>query len=348
MTLTELREACAKVAAEVAGVGWATRMHLEAGRHIADAIRAIPLPVETAPSAASPVDDDARRAAAVIGDDLRRRVASAVAPVDDEFAGHTPGPWRIEKPSSSQSDFRGAWELIAGHRVLASRHPWTYRAAESDANARLIAAAPRLLRELQEAGRRQAEFEQALNDARVEIRTLQSRINEGLEAKFMRERDAALADAAKHRAEATDLKAALAESHRFFQAILTALMVKRETRFMAPEVLREVAFSAAADTAEELAEVRAEADALRLELAEWARLDGNSPGYSAEKARTYGRIAAELKAELAAAREVLARDDVQWGDSEVNCCPVCQAACKPGVHYPGCPIGAELAKRGGK
>lgn len=56
--------------------------------------------------------------------------------------------------------------------------------------------------------------------------------------------------------------------------------------------------------------IDAQADALR----EWSEKDGNSPGYSAEKARTYGRIAAEQKSRAntaeARVRELEARPAV--------------------------------------
>lgn len=41
---------------------------------------------------------------------------------------------------------------------------------------------------------------------------------------------------------------------------------------------------------------------------DWAKLDGNSPGYNLEKAKTYGRIAAETKQQLEEATAQLASD----------------------------------------
>jgi hypothetical protein len=61
------------------------------------------------------------------------------------LAGHTPGPWR------ASIDLRtGAFTIEDDNRiaVLCSRADWDHRAAESAANARLIAAAPDLLSEM--------------------------------------------------------------------------------------------------------------------------------------------------------------------------------------------------------
>ena len=56
------------------------------------------------------------------------------------MSGHTPGPWTIE------ADHEGGFLIKAlcdeGNRVIVQRPPWSHRAAESEANARLIAAAP--------------------------------------------------------------------------------------------------------------------------------------------------------------------------------------------------------------
>ena len=69
-------------------------------------------------------------------------------------ASHTPGPWRIERSNDGEDLSLGAWDLVVGdgrtRMVLASRSPWFSRAHESEANARLIAAAPELLAALRE------------------------------------------------------------------------------------------------------------------------------------------------------------------------------------------------------
>ena len=61
-------------------------------------------------------------------------------------AKHTPGPWHLHPYD------RGAWEVTThadylhpGSLVIAARSDLSHRAAESTANARLIAAAPDLL-----------------------------------------------------------------------------------------------------------------------------------------------------------------------------------------------------------
>ena len=61
-------------------------------------------------------------------------------------AKHTPGPWHLHPYD------RGAWEVTThadylhpGSLVIAARSDLSHRAAESTANARLIAAAPELL-----------------------------------------------------------------------------------------------------------------------------------------------------------------------------------------------------------
>ena len=66
-------------------------------------------------------------------------------------AKHTPGPWSWcavgwEEPS-------GAFDIEATtadgrHVIIASRYDWQHRVEESEANARLIAAAPELLEAL--------------------------------------------------------------------------------------------------------------------------------------------------------------------------------------------------------
>jgi hypothetical protein len=70
------------------------------------------------------------------------------------MSARTVGPWRVEFPSRTAPDTLGAWEIVAGEgdarAVLAARNPWPSRSDESDANARLMAAAPRLLATLKE------------------------------------------------------------------------------------------------------------------------------------------------------------------------------------------------------
>ena len=84
----------------------------------------------------------------------------------------TPGPWRIERDNSGEPWVRGAWDLVVGEgrerMVLASRAPWSTRAAESDANARLIAAAPELLAALVESIAAHERVECPTYDERVE------------------------------------------------------------------------------------------------------------------------------------------------------------------------------------
>ena len=60
------------------------------------------------------------------------------------MSGHTPGPWRLEVGvNTGWFDIRGPKGI--GDVLLAQRPAWPDRAAESVANARLIAAAPELL-----------------------------------------------------------------------------------------------------------------------------------------------------------------------------------------------------------
>lgn len=91
---------------------------------------------------------------------------------DDEFAGHTPGPWRVEL-SADDEWARGAWDLVVGdgrtRMVLASRAPWGSRSAESTANGNLVAAAPRLLRERDDARARVALLERELAHIRDQV-----------------------------------------------------------------------------------------------------------------------------------------------------------------------------------
>jgi hypothetical protein len=56
------------------------------------------------------------------------------------MSGHTPGPWRIAWSSEN-----GAYHIEGDGFAICRRGPWPNNAAESHANARLIAAAPDLL-----------------------------------------------------------------------------------------------------------------------------------------------------------------------------------------------------------
>lgn len=92
------------------------------------------------------------------------------------MSAHTPGPWRFEKSHDGEEWGRGAWDLVAGEGrsrcVLASRAPWTSRAEESDANARLVSAAPDLLAALKAMVKVDAEDgtdDEYLRDARAAI-----------------------------------------------------------------------------------------------------------------------------------------------------------------------------------
>src|SRR5512146_1115504 len=61
---------------------------------------------------------------------------------------HTPGPWRLE-----QDSLEGWFEIHSAKpddAFICGRAAWPRRAAESTANARLIAAAPALLEIMQE------------------------------------------------------------------------------------------------------------------------------------------------------------------------------------------------------
>ncbi len=85
----------------------------------------------------------------------------------------------------------------------------------------------------------------------------------------------------------------------------------------------------------------AESEALRARVVE---LEAAAEKWLAQRDAAFEREEA-LRLELAAAREVLARDDVQWGGDGI--CRSCGAIYENG-HFSDCPIGAELAKRGEK
>lgn len=53
----------------------------------------------------------------------------------------------------------------------------------------------------------------------------------------------------------------------------------------------------------------AEVTRLQSFCAEWSEKDGNSPGYNLEKAKTYGRIAAGLRVQLAGTKDSLGEAD---------------------------------------
>jgi hypothetical protein len=61
---------------------------------------------------------------------------------EDGMSEHTPGPWELWRDGS------GAMQISVGDFVICNRNPVEHRARESDANARLIAAAPDMLEAL--------------------------------------------------------------------------------------------------------------------------------------------------------------------------------------------------------
>lgn len=90
---------------------------------------------------------------------MNQETTPAVAcPVDRKVMHHTPGPWFVrhevwsggpmlrEGGCFSIEDSEDAFES----NVICSRFPWPEKAAELEANARLIAAAPDLLDALQD------------------------------------------------------------------------------------------------------------------------------------------------------------------------------------------------------
>ena len=132
MTLEELREACAKAVEalrpERTANDWTfegrdKESRLDALDAAVDAIRAVPIPAV----------DDGNICSAHQDRDPACRLCTLTLPVDDEFAGHTPGPW-VATNSGVQTE-AGVW--VGGANV--------------HANACLMAAAPRLLRERDEA-----------------------------------------------------------------------------------------------------------------------------------------------------------------------------------------------------
>ena len=71
---------------------------------------------------------------------------------------HTPGPWRVEGWTNEHHELLdGGFEIVATdgryHLVVVQRAPWPARIVESNANARLIAAAPDLLEAVRAGGR---------------------------------------------------------------------------------------------------------------------------------------------------------------------------------------------------
>ena len=72
--------------------------------------------------------------------DKTESTASPTSEGREEFAGHTPGPWYADCPRGVTWRIR---QWATGHYVFESNH----HGARGEANARLIAAAPDLLRE---------------------------------------------------------------------------------------------------------------------------------------------------------------------------------------------------------
>lgn len=66
-----------------------------------------------------------------------------------QFKGHTPGPWEIIK-QTEESGHRGAWNVMSGGLAWHVAESWRVSEPDkSEVNARLIAAAPALLEEVQ-------------------------------------------------------------------------------------------------------------------------------------------------------------------------------------------------------
>jgi hypothetical protein len=76
---------------------------------------------------------------------------------EERGGGFTPGPWQLY--AGPQGGYQiEAQPAFDGPCVVCSRNPWPHRQAESEANARLIAAAPDLLAALQECLREHGGF----------------------------------------------------------------------------------------------------------------------------------------------------------------------------------------------
>ncbi len=87
----------------------------------------------------------------------------------EEFKGHTPGPW--EAVTLDDGSFEIGKAFADGQRgwdsVICARNRWRAMADQSNANARLIAAAPDLLRE-------NTELCASLTEAQAELATLRA------------------------------------------------------------------------------------------------------------------------------------------------------------------------------
>jgi hypothetical protein len=59
-------------------------------------------------------------------------------------SAHTPGPWEVDENSSRDGGFIVTGHINGDHIVICDRAEFGHRAEMSRANARLIAAAPRM------------------------------------------------------------------------------------------------------------------------------------------------------------------------------------------------------------
>ena len=66
----------------------------------------------------------------------------------DDYEGHTPGPWILEKVEQTDAEHEH-YLLIGGNNLLSAIHHGGQEWDEHEANARLIAAAPDLLAEVE-------------------------------------------------------------------------------------------------------------------------------------------------------------------------------------------------------
>ncbi len=67
---------------------------------------------------------------------------------------HTPGPWQVKPPNYEASldyPYIESWQVIAHNMVICS-HIWGMGPDEDEANARLIAATPNMLKALEKIG----------------------------------------------------------------------------------------------------------------------------------------------------------------------------------------------------
>lgn len=128
MTLEELREACASTCDGLKALAANLYVH-DTAELLGKMIRAIPLP----------------------------------APVVDEFAGHTPGPWVAD---GNRVDSAECFVAETNHPSLAVRN----------ANTRLLAAAPRLLRERNEARAELARVTKERNQVRDTLLAVRDRL----------------------------------------------------------------------------------------------------------------------------------------------------------------------------